>query len=325
MDLQVIQDMVTSISPYVPTAIATLTNAFIGFMFLRKNTGTTEFEKLKADISESYIRKLLDEGVITPAQFLKSKNLLQIAKIAKKYSETHETNAEQQTEAEPKQMNFDWFVRFYEEAGNVSDEMMQDLWAKTLAGEVNKPGSFSLRTLDTLKNMSQEEAEALAWIAPGAMRTGAGIFACKSSWEKNLQSLFDCGIITDRTDLIYISEYDSNKSQILISNFACIFNAKHNDLFRDSLVKFTKVGGELLSLQEEAYDEDCILTDLYMFNKEYPELQLTAHRYEYLGKGSFEYEPEDLFEEVRIAEEIAAEERFIRFIKLLNDKNKSNE
>ena len=36
---------------------------------------------------------------------------------------------------------------------------MQKLWGKVLAGEIKQPGSFSLRTMDTLKNISRDEAE----------------------------------------------------------------------------------------------------------------------------------------------------------------------
>jgi len=53
----------------------------------------------------------------------------------------------------------DWLYRWREEAARVSSEKMQSLWGRVLAGEVRSPGSFSLRTLDFLKNLSQEEAQ----------------------------------------------------------------------------------------------------------------------------------------------------------------------
>ena len=36
---------------------------------------------------------------------------------------------------------------------------MQDIWARILAGENKHPSSYSLRTLDVLRNMSKEEAK----------------------------------------------------------------------------------------------------------------------------------------------------------------------
>ncbi|EGT5081721.1 TPA: DUF2806 domain-containing protein [Clostridioides difficile] len=53
----------------------------------------------------------------------------------------------------------DWITRFFNISQDVSDEKMQILWAKILADEVDRPKSYSLRTLETLKNISKEEAE----------------------------------------------------------------------------------------------------------------------------------------------------------------------
>jgi hypothetical protein len=53
----------------------------------------------------------------------------------------------------------DWVFQFFEHAQDVSDGDMQQLWARLLAGEINKPGSFSLRTLNCLKAMTKPDAE----------------------------------------------------------------------------------------------------------------------------------------------------------------------
>ena len=52
----------------------------------------------------------------------------------------------------------DWINRFFNTVQDVSNEEMQILWAKVLAGEVKKPGSFSMRTLETIHNISKDEA-----------------------------------------------------------------------------------------------------------------------------------------------------------------------
>lgn len=53
----------------------------------------------------------------------------------------------------------DWSINFVTCAKQISNNYMQELWAKILAGEINTPGSFSLRTVNTLKNISRSEAE----------------------------------------------------------------------------------------------------------------------------------------------------------------------
>ncbi|MEZ8246562.1 DUF2806 domain-containing protein [Vibrio sp. 10N.247.310.17] len=56
----------------------------------------------------------------------------------------------------------DWFTSWAGNAEKVSNDYLQTLWAKVLAGEVTTPGTFSLRTLDLLKSLSKSEAELIS-------------------------------------------------------------------------------------------------------------------------------------------------------------------
>lgn len=51
----------------------------------------------------------------------------------------------------------DWIHVYMESAKNASDEFMQKLWARVLAHELASPNTFSYKTLEILKNMSQNE------------------------------------------------------------------------------------------------------------------------------------------------------------------------
>lgn len=53
----------------------------------------------------------------------------------------------------------DWTARFFGYVQDVSSADIRRIWAKILAGEVQCPGSVSLRTLSILRNMSRREAE----------------------------------------------------------------------------------------------------------------------------------------------------------------------
>ncbi|MBO7267208.1 MAG: DUF2806 domain-containing protein [Bacteroidaceae bacterium] len=53
----------------------------------------------------------------------------------------------------------DWSTRFFDIVQDVSDNEMKILWGKILAGEVKRPKSYSLRTLELLRNLSKEEAD----------------------------------------------------------------------------------------------------------------------------------------------------------------------
>lgn len=53
----------------------------------------------------------------------------------------------------------DWTARLFEYGQDVSTEEMQVLWAKVLAGEVERPGSTSLHTLSVLRDLDRGTAE----------------------------------------------------------------------------------------------------------------------------------------------------------------------
>lgn len=60
----------------------------------------------------------------------------------------------------------DWLRRWRYYAGEVSSEDLQSIWGRLLAGEVKDPGIHSLRTLDLLRNLSTEDANLIAKLAP---------------------------------------------------------------------------------------------------------------------------------------------------------------
>lgn len=60
----------------------------------------------------------------------------------------------------------DWIDRFFAIAQDVSYPPMKKLWGRVLAGEVRRPGSFSMRCLEVVRSLTQLEADALGKIAP---------------------------------------------------------------------------------------------------------------------------------------------------------------
>ncbi len=81
--------------------------------------------------------------------------------IAKAYDQLENTEEVSEDPVDP-----DWINEFFDNVANVSNEEMQVFWGKLLAGEVSKPKSFSLRTLATLKNLTNYEAQIFTKVAP---------------------------------------------------------------------------------------------------------------------------------------------------------------
>jgi Protein of unknown function (DUF2806) len=63
------------------------------------------------------------------------------------------------SDSHPSDVNNDWIVNFFDKCKLISDEEMQTLWAKVLAGEANKPGRYSKRTINFLANMDKADAD----------------------------------------------------------------------------------------------------------------------------------------------------------------------
>ena len=61
-----------------------------------------------------------------------------------------------------KRPDLDWFNRYITLAEDVSNNTMQDLWAKILAGELSRPGSYSLKAIKIFRDMSIVDAKLLA-------------------------------------------------------------------------------------------------------------------------------------------------------------------
>ena len=75
--------------------------------------------------------------------------------------------------AKPDSIEDDWIVNFFDKSRIVSDEEMQSLWARVLAGEANAPGAFSKRTVNSIADLDKQEAAlftqlcGFTWKIPG--------------------------------------------------------------------------------------------------------------------------------------------------------------
>ena len=59
----------------------------------------------------------------------------------------------------PQNVEDDWITNFFEQCRIVSDEDMQRLWSRVLAGAANTPGAFSKQTVNVLADLDKRDAE----------------------------------------------------------------------------------------------------------------------------------------------------------------------
>ena len=92
--------------------------------------------------------------------------------------------------AEVEKLEEDWVAHFFKSCDTVSDEEMQSLWARLLAGEATKPGTFSKRTINFVASMNKADARFFTEF-------------CQFVWFEDETSYFP--LIYDYSDEIYTS------------------------------------------------------------------------------------------------------------------------
>jgi hypothetical protein len=67
-----------------------------------------------------------------------------------------------EADSKPQEVDDDWITNFFDKCRLISDEEMQALWAKVLAGEANTPGEYSKRTVNFLGSLDKSDAALFA-------------------------------------------------------------------------------------------------------------------------------------------------------------------
>lgn len=152
--------------------VGPIVGAIFAAIFLRKNTKDVEFEKLKAGKFREVADRLLESGYMTYTEFYKAANFLHVAELADQvFKHDYQNKAD-----ENQKYDFDWYMRFYDIVGNISDEEMQALWARILAGEIHRKGTYSLQLLDILKNFTQKQAELFNRVCSHCFISGDNVY-----------------------------------------------------------------------------------------------------------------------------------------------------
>lgn len=75
-------------------------------------------------------------------------------------------------DAKPENVENDWISHFFEKCRNVSDAEMQSLWSSLLAGEANKPGAYSKRTIELISTLDKSDAHLFTKLCSFAISGG---------------------------------------------------------------------------------------------------------------------------------------------------------
>ncbi|MFA6076408.1 MAG: DUF2806 domain-containing protein [Negativicutes bacterium] len=121
-------------------------------------------------------------------------------------------NLNNKSEVSDEPVDKDWVNRFYDTVKDISDDAFQLIWSKILAGEVEKPGSFSFRTIDTMKNLSQTDATLFFELS------------------KYIFEIEDTAIIPNTGDDDYTNNDYKYNSILVLADAGLILSGEHKDL-----------------------------------------------------------------------------------------------
>ena len=100
-------------------------------------------------------------------QFQEEKRLGNIGSVVRLAAE--ELEGKEVPDDEP---DHDLMARFFNDVQDVSSEELQKLWAKLLSGEVERPGTASIRSLSILRNLDQNTASLFSKLCSVSLATG---------------------------------------------------------------------------------------------------------------------------------------------------------
>lgn len=187
------------------------------------------------------------QGQEKVAQYVLARNNQKVENVGEIISKAQQQFApEEEVSSEP--VDKDWMTRFLDIAETISDDEMRDLWARVLAGEIKKPKSYSLRTLEVLRNISKEEAETI--VKMSAFMLGNG-FLCIEDFAVNLNEkilLDDIGIVCGE-DLINTYTINTEKYSFAL-NPSIRYNiyAPSGTKIDIRCIKLSKAGSEIVKL-----------------------------------------------------------------------------
>lgn len=189
--------------------------------------------------------------IYMPNIIRKARNKVQVAQLAIEHASENETDG-----ADPVAPDDDWmnaFMRFSEDA---SSERLQDMFGRILAGQVVRPGSFTLATLRTVAELDQSIAQdfSLVWARSVGKEVDFSSDFQRGDWFSRWKRLAEVGLMATKETTQFLPEYipqvDGNSlwSPMVTSKAHLLAYFPKNCTTTWRHIEFTRVGRQLGSI-----------------------------------------------------------------------------
>lgn len=231
-------------------------------------------------------------------EITKQQNIEAVADIA--YEEL-----ENATTASSEPVDSDWMFRFFNSVENISNEDMQKIWGRILAGEIKAPNTYSYRTLEKLKNMTQQEAETFQLVSSLGLQSSRRFFVLGDEKILNkyrvyfihLLKLEECGLMTSQKISLRITASANKADAIFNSQIIGLINGKTDETqtLTIPVYIFTESGNQLIKAICPQENKQYILECLELIRQKNKDFICTAHNIENIDEdGKINYNPTDV-------------------------------
>lgn len=264
------------------TALGTIMNA-------RGEANAQAYLAKKKAQTDAEVEILRLQGEEKVAQYVWARNKQKVENVEDIVSKAKQQFApDEQVPEEPVEQ--DWMTRFLNIAEEISDKDLQDIWGRILAGEIKKPKSYSLRTLEVLRNMSKDEASLV--MKASTFQVDLDLI-CTEPFALNLMeriSLEDIGVVCGE-ELVRTLTIPSSGTISFVLNRKARINvyASAGAKIKRKGLKLTKAGQEIFTLIQE-HDYDNFYTNLSNVIKKSGATKVTINEINSWNGSQYEYQ-----------------------------------
>lgn len=204
----------------------------------------------------------------------------------------------------------DWMLRFFNAVENISNEDMQKIWGRILAGEIQSPSRYSYRTLEKLRNITKEEAQLFQKVAALSLTNESCKFLLHNDplmnkydiYFSHILKLEECGIMSSQGLTLNLSI--SNRKAEIVWNPHILgkitSTAPEVEEISLPIYIFTEAGSQLLDAIQPEQDKTYILDCLEHIRRNYKKANVTAHNINFVdANGRINYNITDILPEVK--------------------------
>jgi len=208
-------------------------------------------QRQELDLSGELTTKRIEQAAMHAAQATQVRSALNKAAIAAIALEDLSENAGSTSQTDDP-LDEDWINVFGGYAENASSERLRQLWGKILAGEIRKPGSFSLTTLRVISELDQQTAmlfqKHATAIFDGNLIVKKGNPKGQTLFE--LTFLEEVGLLQEASGTLGSDQAFNEEGNYTLVNKNIVLVAKRSGphTFRIDLIRISRAGQEIMSI-----------------------------------------------------------------------------